>query len=101
MKKLRVCLGLCFLISCSFASLDAVAAENGYLDNDGKMELKTDRLEETDAEKAASDEAAAKETVLDKLGIPLFTDKLDREISQKKESGTRCVSEDEGSAVYG
>ncbi|WP_271001979.1 type VII secretion protein EssA [Listeria seeligeri] len=76
-----------FLILVCFAFAPSVLAaeSDSYLDNSGKMEIQTDRLQKTDEEKTKELEDT-EETELDKNGIPLFTDEMDEKIEKQKEA---------------
>ncbi|MBC1420498.1 type VII secretion protein EssA [Listeria seeligeri] len=76
-----------FLILVCFAFAPSVLAaeSDSYLENSGKMEIQTDRLQKTDEEKTKELEDT-EETELDKNGIPLFTDEMDEKIEKQKEA---------------
>ncbi|MBC2345276.1 type VII secretion protein EssA [Listeria welshimeri] len=74
------------LLVCFAFSPSVLAAESdSYLENSGKMDIKTDRLQKTDEEKKKELEKM-EETELDKNGIPLFTDEWDKKVSKQKET---------------
>ncbi|WP_343363604.1 type VII secretion protein EssA [Listeria seeligeri] len=73
------------LICFAFAPSVLAAESDSYLENSGKMEIQTDRLQKTDEEKAKELEDT-EETELDKNGIPLFTDEMDEKIEKQKEA---------------
>ncbi|EUJ52904.1 type VII secretion protein EssA [Listeria fleischmannii] len=80
-------IGIFFLLCFSFFALNgtaSLAAEDGYLENDGKMEMKADRLQKSDEEK--TQEANPQETMLDELKLPLFTEQLDKKIEAQKKA---------------
>ncbi|EAC2401425.1 type VII secretion protein EssA [Listeria monocytogenes] len=70
---------LCF----AFAPGVLAADSDSYLENNGKMDIKTDRLQKTEEEKTKELEQM-EETELDKNGIPLFTDEMDEKIAKQK-----------------
>lgn len=70
---------LCF----AFAPGVLAADSDSYLENNGKMDIKTDRLQKTEEEKTKELEQM-EETELDKNGIPLFTDEMDEKIAKEK-----------------
>ncbi|EBF5155956.1 type VII secretion protein EssA [Listeria monocytogenes] len=70
---------LCF----AFAPGVLAADSDSYLENNGKMDIKTDRLQKTEEEKTKELEQM-EETELDKNGIPLFTDEMDKKIAKQK-----------------
>ncbi|EAF0351379.1 TPA: type VII secretion protein EssA [Listeria monocytogenes] len=70
---------LCF----TFAPGVLAADSDSYLENNGKMDIKTDRLQKTEEEKTKELEQM-EETELDKNGIPLFTDEMDEKIAKQK-----------------
>ncbi|EHG9404048.1 type VII secretion protein EssA [Listeria monocytogenes] len=72
-----------FLICFAFAPSALAAESDSYLENSGKMEIKTDRLQKTNEEKTKELENM-EETELDKQGIPLFTDEMDKKIAKQK-----------------
>ncbi|WP_271004609.1 type VII secretion protein EssA [Listeria seeligeri] len=76
---------LLVLICFAFAPSVLAAESDSYLENSGKMEIQTDRLQKTDEEKAKELEDT-EETELDKNGIPLFTDEMDEKIEKQKEA---------------
>ncbi len=82
MKIYKSIIFLLLLITLISVSGATVFAKNGYLENDGKMEMKTDRLQKSDEEK--KQETEQDETILDKLGLPLFTDELDKKIAKQE-----------------
>ncbi|WP_239253575.1 type VII secretion protein EssA [Listeria ilorinensis] len=65
--------------------MPAAATADSYLDNDGEMELQTTRLQLSEEEKNKKMEEQT-ETTFDQLGIPLFTDQMDKEISDEKKA---------------
>ncbi|EBF5196627.1 type VII secretion protein EssA [Listeria monocytogenes] len=70
---------LCF----AFAPGVLAADSDSYLENNGKMDIKTERLQKTEEEKTKELEQM-EETELDKNGIPLFTDEMDKKIAKQK-----------------
>ncbi|HCJ4343111.1 TPA: type VII secretion protein EssA, partial [Listeria innocua] len=70
---------ICFAFSPSVLAADS----DSYLENSGKMDIKTDRLQKTNEEKTKELEDM-EETELDKQGIPLFTDEMDEKIAKQK-----------------
>ncbi|ECB9797819.1 type VII secretion protein EssA [Listeria monocytogenes] len=70
---------LCF----AFAPGVLAADSDSYLENNGKMDIKTDRLQKTEEERTKELEQM-EETELDKNGIPLFTDEMDEKIAKQK-----------------
>ncbi|MBF2421438.1 type VII secretion protein EssA [Listeria seeligeri] len=76
---------LLVLVCFAFAPSVLAAESDSYLDNSGKMEIQTDRLQKTDEEKTKELEDT-EETELDKNGIPLFTDEMDEKIEKQKEA---------------
>ncbi|EAF0291498.1 type VII secretion protein EssA [Listeria monocytogenes] len=70
---------LCF----AFAPGVLAADSDSYLENNGKMDIKTERLQKTEEEKTKELEQM-EETELDKNGIPLFTDEMDEKIAKQK-----------------
>ncbi|HAO6686947.1 TPA: type VII secretion protein EssA [Listeria monocytogenes] len=70
---------LCFAFAPGVLSADS----DSYLENNGKMDIKTDRLQKTEEEKTKELEQM-EETELDKNGIPLFTDEMDEKIAKEK-----------------
>ncbi|WP_088825893.1 type VII secretion protein EssA [Listeria goaensis] len=82
---MKICKSVIFsLFLLMFVSVSGatVFAENGYLENDGKMEMKADRLQKSEEEKTQTTEQ--EKTMLDELGLPLFTDELDKKIEQQE-----------------
>lgn len=86
MKARFLSMGLLIILACFATAPFALAAGTGYLENDGKMDLKTDRLQKTNEEKQ-EDLKKAEPTMLDQLELPLFTQDLEKKIKaqQKKE----------------
>lgn len=74
---------LLMLLCFAFAPGVLVADSDSYLENNGKMDIKTDRLQKTEEEKTKELEQM-EETELDKNGIPLFTDEMDEKIAKEK-----------------
>lgn len=70
---------LCFAFAPGVLATDS----DSYLENNGKMDIKTDRLQKTEEEKTKELEQM-EETELDKNGIPLFTDEMDEKIAKEK-----------------
>ncbi|MBC1544288.1 type VII secretion protein EssA [Listeria cossartiae] len=70
---------MCF----AFAPSALAADSDSYLENSGKMDIKTDRLQKTEEEKTKELEQM-EETELDKNGIPLFTAEMDEKIAKQK-----------------
>ncbi|HAB0010232.1 TPA_asm: type VII secretion protein EssA [Listeria monocytogenes] len=82
--KFKIAALLIFI--CFAYSPGVFAAESdSYLDNSGKMDIKTDRLQKTEEEKAKELEKM-EETELDKNGLPLFTDEWDEKVTKQKET---------------
>ncbi|MCD2247851.1 type VII secretion protein EssA [Listeria swaminathanii] len=75
--------GLLLLLCFAFAPSALAADSDSYLENSGKMDIKTDRLQKTEEEKTKELEQM-EETELDKNGIPLFTDEMDEKIAKQK-----------------
>ncbi|RKC61428.1 hypothetical protein AF843_01014 [Listeria monocytogenes] len=72
------------MLLCFAFALGVLAADSdSYLENNGKMDIKTDRLQKTEEEKTKELEQM-EETELDKNGIPLFTDEMDEKIAKEK-----------------
>ncbi|EAF9899202.1 type VII secretion protein EssA [Listeria monocytogenes] len=74
---------LLMLLCFAFAPGVLAADSDSYLENNGKMDIKTDRLQKTEEEKTKELEQM-EETELDKNGIPLFTDEMDEKIAKEK-----------------
>ncbi|HDU1150905.1 TPA: type VII secretion protein EssA [Listeria monocytogenes] len=74
---------LLMLLCFAFAPGVLAADSGSYLENNGKMDIKTDRLQKTEEEKTKELEQM-EETELDKNGIPLFTDEMDEKIAKEK-----------------
>ncbi|EUJ16951.1 type VII secretion protein EssA [Listeria aquatica] len=77
MKARFLSIGLLIILACFATAPFALAAGTGYLENDGKMDLKTDRLQKTNEEKQ-EDLKKAEPTMLDQLELPLFTQDLEK-----------------------
>ncbi|MBC2330463.1 type VII secretion protein EssA [Listeria swaminathanii] len=75
--------GLLLLLCFAYAPSALAADSDSYLENSGKMDIKTDRLQKTEEEKTKELEQM-EETELDKNGIPLFTDEMDEKIAKQK-----------------
>ncbi|MHC5251655.1 type VII secretion protein EssA [Listeria kieliensis] len=86
MKVKLLSLSLLVILACFSAAPLALAAGTGYLESDGSMDLKTDRLQKTDEEKQ-EELKKAEPTMLDQLELPLFTKDLEKKIKaqQKKD----------------
>ncbi|EAC6866549.1 type VII secretion protein EssA [Listeria monocytogenes] len=74
---------LLMLLCFAFAPGVLAADSDSYLENNRKMDIKTDRLQKTEEEKTKELEQM-EETELDKNGIPLFTDEMDEKIAKEK-----------------
>ncbi|EGF6091128.1 type VII secretion protein EssA [Listeria monocytogenes] len=74
---------LLMLLCFAFAPGVLAADSDSYVENNGKMDIKTDRLQKTEEEKTKELEQM-EETELDKNGIPLFTDEMDEKIAKEK-----------------
>ncbi|CAG9614493.1 hypothetical protein BACCIP111899_03726 [Bacillus rhizoplanae] len=88
-RKVLVNLSL-FLFLGSFAALPMRCAAESYLNDNGKMEFKVDRIEQTDQEKVNKGE---QETELDKAGIELFNPKVEKEIEEKQKKEKKQMQE--------
>ncbi|MGG2094835.1 type VII secretion protein EssA [Bacillus sp. S13(2024)] len=79
-----------FLFLCSFAALPMRSAAESYLNDNGKMEFKLDRVEQTDEEKMNK---GKQETELDKAGVELFNSKVEKEIAEKQKKEKKEMQE--------
>lgn len=66
---------------CLFVALPIRGAADSYLDDNGKMEMKVDRVEKTDEEKQNIEK---EKTELDRQSIDLFKPATENEIKEKK-----------------
>ncbi|MBC1375904.1 type VII secretion protein EssA [Listeria farberi] len=83
---MKIKVGTLLILICFIFSPNILAAESdSYLENNGKMDIKTDRLQKTDEEKKKELEEM-EETELDKNGLPLFTDEWDKKVAKQKEA---------------
>lgn len=73
-----------FWLSLSIPSI-AFAQTDGYLDSDGQINIKTDRLQMSETEKKKKKEEQS-ETVLDETGIPLFTAKMNKQLAAERKA---------------
>lgn len=78
---------LCF----AFAPGVLAADSDSYLENNGKMDIKTDRLQKTEEEKTKELEQM-EETELDKNGIPLLLTKWTKKSPKKKRQRKRNMT---------
>lgn len=74
---------LLLLVCFAFAPGALAAESDSYLENNGKLDIKTDRLQKT-AEEKKKELKDTQETELDKSGLPLFTDEMDKKIKKQK-----------------
>ncbi|WP_240422345.1 type VII secretion protein EssA [Listeria costaricensis] len=81
-RKQIMAVGALGLLAAGFI-LPLAATADSYLDNNGEMELQTSRLQLSEEEKNKQMEEQT-ETTFDQLGIPLFTDQMDKEIADEK-----------------
>ncbi|MGG0184802.1 type VII secretion protein EssA [Bacillus sp. AFS018417] len=88
-RKVLVNLSL-FLFLGSFAALPMRCAAESYLNDNGKMEFKVDRIEQTDQEKMNKGE---QETELDKTQIELFNPEVEKEIAEKQKKEKKQMQE--------
>lgn len=73
---------LLMLLCFAFAPGVLAADSDSYLENNGKMDIKTDRLQ--NRRRKTKELEQMEETELDKNGIPLFTDEMDEKIAKEK-----------------
>lgn len=88
-RKVLVNLSL-FLFLGSFAALPMRSAAESYLNDNGKMEFKVDRIQQTDEEKMNEGE---QETELDKTEIELFNPEVEKEIAKKQKKEKKEMQE--------
>ncbi|MFD0770366.1 type VII secretion protein EssA [Bacillus sp. CGMCC 1.60114] len=88
-RKVLVNLSL-FLFLGSFAAFPMRSAAESYLNDNGKMEFKVERIEQTDAEKANTGE---QKTELDKAEIELFNPEVEKEIAKKQKKEKKQMQE--------
>lgn len=81
-------------------SIPVIAKTNGYLENDGKMELQSDRLQTTKVEKEKK-KIDQEKTVLDEKGIPLFTDQMEKQLKRNKQNEQKRLSDIKASLFTG
>ncbi|MDM5188341.1 type VII secretion protein EssA [Bacillus sp. DX4.1] len=73
-----------------FVALPIRCAADSYLDDDGKIEFKVDRVEQTDQE---INKKGQQETELDKAAIELFNPTVEKEIDEKQKKEKKEMKE--------
>lgn len=82
-----------FGLALPFVHLVYAEGENGYLPHNGKMDLKTDRLQQTEEKKNKLQEKKQVETEFDKQGVPLFTSELQKKVESQKQAEEAVLKE--------